>query len=197
VFKVPDGLIDDRLAEEGANRQSAFADESVKLTGSLRKFRLIIDLLRGDLDTAEPSGSPLACSDYQEILIAALLEGWPGRRQNISVTNVSPRSVRQAVDYIHAHAEEEIRVNDLAKAAGASTTMLFDAFRNHMNCGPLAYVRAVRLRSARSAITNRDDPRSVTEIALDCGFLHLGRFSILFRTAYGETPSQARRRVRH
>jgi AraC-like DNA-binding protein len=38
--------------------------------------------------------------------------------------------------------------------------------------------------------------RSVTEVALDHGFLHLGRFSEAYRKRFGELPSQTWRRQR-
>ena len=38
--------------------------------------------------------------------------------------------------------------------------------------------------------------RSVTEVALDHGFMHLGRFSEAYRKRFGELPSQTWKRHR-
>ena len=37
---------------------------------------------------------------------------------------------------------------------------------------------------------------AVTEVALACGFEHLGRFSTRYRDRFGESPSETLRRAR-
>jgi transcriptional regulator GlxA family with amidase domain len=57
---------------------------------------------------------------------------------------------------------------------------------------PMAFLRLVRLRRAQEALL-RADPASmtVTEIAISCGFGHMGEFASLHRRTFGETPKQA------
>jgi len=45
-----------------------------------------------------------------------------------------------------------------------------------------------RLNLARSALLHAGREGSVTEIATRCGFAHLGRFSVTYRTVFGECP---------
>ncbi|XPP27808.1 MAG: AraC family transcriptional regulator [Leucobacter sp.] len=55
-------------------------------------------------------------------------------------------------------------------------------------------LRRNRLRAARSMLLQADPTRcSVTEIAMRCGFRHLGRFSVEYREAFGEKPSETLR----
>src|SRR5690606_14311104 len=55
-------------------------------------------------------------------------------------------------------------------------------------------LRRQRLRAARTMLLDADPTRSsVTEIALRCGFRHLGRFSVEYRQAFGEKPSETLR----
>jgi transcriptional regulator GlxA family with amidase domain len=59
----------------------------------------------------------------------------------------------------------------------------------------MEYLRDYRLELAReelekAAITGR----TVTEIALNCGFNHPGKFAKCYRERFGESPSQTRRK---
>jgi transcriptional regulator GlxA family with amidase domain len=54
----------------------------------------------------------------------------------------------------------------------------------------------LRLSQARRALTDADSSQStVTEIATGFGFLELGRFSVEYRRAFGESPSQTLQRA--
>ena len=70
--------------------------------------------------------------------------------------------------------------------------MLFD---KHLGTTPKHYIRQRKLERVRACLS---DPvarvRNVTEVALDYGFLHLGRFSESYRSAFGELPSDTLRR---
>jgi AraC-like DNA-binding protein len=53
-----------------------------------------------------------------------------------------------------------------------------------------------RLQMVRDALQRPDQQNSITDIALQCGFSHLGRFSAQYRQAFGEAPSATLRRRR-
>jgi AraC-like DNA-binding protein len=54
----------------------------------------------------------------------------------------------------------------------------------------------LRLSQARRALMDTDSGLStVTEIATGFGFLELGRFSVEYRRAFGESPSQTLQRA--
>ena len=54
----------------------------------------------------------------------------------------------------------------------------------------MAYLKRLRLEEVRRLLLARRDGTSVSRIALDWGFEHLGRFASDYRQAFGETPSQ-------
>jgi transcriptional regulator GlxA family with amidase domain len=59
----------------------------------------------------------------------------------------------------------------------------------------MEFLRSRRLELARTRLLSSPES-TVTEIALDCGFGHLGRFSIQYRAHFGEGPLQTRSRAR-
>jgi transcriptional regulator GlxA family with amidase domain len=86
-------------------------------------------------------------------------------------------------------------MSDVAAVAGVSAGRLFAAFRTHRGCSPVTFLRARRLELARTRLIS--SPRAtVAEIALACGFAHLGRFSISYRERFGESPKQTLQRTR-
>ena len=55
----------------------------------------------------------------------------------------------------------------------------------------MEFVRQRRLHRARALLSMPGGRLNVTEVAMKCGFLHGGRFSRIYREAYGERPSDA------
>ena len=82
-------------------------------------------------------------------------------------------------------------IEDLAAPLGVSRRTLELAFRASMGCPPSRYFRTLRLGRVRSNLLRG---RSVTESAVEQGFVSLGRFSELYRRQFGELPSVTRTR---
>jgi AraC-like DNA-binding protein len=59
----------------------------------------------------------------------------------------------------------------------------------------MSLLRTARLKQARLQLDAPRPGATVTEVALDCGFTHLGRFSSEYRRRFGELPSQTLRRA--
>lgn len=102
---------------------------------------------------------------------------------------VMPRYVVKARDYIHANLQGEIRVDDVAAAAGVTERALFYAFKRFMGITPYGYVRNLRLEKVRLELTHSPPSTTVTEIAFKWGFSHMGRFARDYAQRFGEKPS--------
>jgi AraC-like DNA-binding protein len=94
--------------------------------------------------------------------------------------------------WIEANLCDPISVETLASIAGVTPRAVQMAFRRHRDCTPLEFVRDARLRRIRQEILLHGPEASLTEIALDHGFLHLGRFALAYRRLFGERPSDTR-----
>jgi transcriptional regulator GlxA family with amidase domain len=54
----------------------------------------------------------------------------------------------------------------------------------------MRYLRNARLDKVRETLRRTEHETSVTEIAMQWGFTHMGRFSVEYRRRFGECPSQ-------
>ena len=63
------------------------------------------------------------------------------------------------------------------------------AFRRHLGCTPMSYLRRVRLDLVRQAL--RDGSfLTVTDAATSYGFFNPGRFAAEYRQLFAENPAQ-------
>jgi AraC-like DNA-binding protein len=78
-----------------------------------------------------------------------------------------------------------------------SPRSLYNLFEKHAGTTPKNYIRNRKLESIRACLNDPSaNVRSITEIALDYGFLHLGRFAENYRSAFGELPSDTLRQCK-
>lgn len=96
--------------------------------------------------------------------------------------------VNRAIDHALAHLSEPLRLDDLAGVAGFSAFHFHRVFGAIVGETPAQFVKRVRLERALSTMA-REPGRSLTDIALACGFSSSGDFSRSFKAKYGSAPS--------
>ncbi len=107
-----------------------------------------------------------------------------------------PRDLRQALRLLEAEPARPWRIGELAAACGTAPRTLQKRFRAFLGCGPVHFLRDLRLDNARRALLPGPGRARITEIAASCGFNHLGRFSTLYSRRFGESPSKTLQRCR-
>ena len=106
-----------------------------------------------------------------------------------------PPYLRDAVDFIASNLAEPLSVRYVAVALGVSERTLQWAFQRHFGLAIMTFVRQHRLEQAKRKLLAADvEAMSVTTVAMDSGFTHLGRFSSAYRQYFGEYPSETLRR---
>lgn len=103
----------------------------------------------------------------------------------------APAWLRTAVDYLHARAEEEIRLDAVASAAGVHPAHLNRVFRAHCHCSVGEYVRRLRVDRAASELSQSERP--IADIAAMLGFADQSHFTRVFVRFMGLTPGRYRR----
>lgn len=135
---------------------------------------------------------------FRTIMIA-LLENVPHRYSGVlerPVIAAVPRQVKRAIDYMAANLSRPLDVDDIAREAGVSVRALQVAFQQFKGMTPLEFLRLLRLQAVREEIAF-GAAGTVSEIARRWGFAHMGRFSALYRHAFGELPLESLHRNRH
>lgn len=104
--------------------------------------------------------------------------------------SIAPRHVRKAEEFMAARLGQPLTMVDIVEAVGVSERTLFEGFRRFRNTSPMAWLKARRMEKAHEALLQGAPNASVTGIAMEWGFYHLGNFSAAYRDAYGERPSE-------
>lgn len=101
------------------------------------------------------------------------------------------RIVRKVEDYIEAAGLKPIHISELCSEVHVSRRTLHRAFYDAVGIGPVAFLRCRRLCSVH-AILRASDPATTTiaDVAMQQGFLNLGRFSGYYRSLFDECPSR-------
>lgn len=96
--------------------------------------------------------------------------------------------VNRAIDFILANLERSPTLDDIARAAHVSPFHFHRVFQSIVGETPAQFTRRLRLERAIS-ILSHDPTRSLTSVALDCGFASSSDFSRAFKQRYGVPPS--------
>ncbi|MFI5706348.1 AraC family transcriptional regulator [Kribbella sp. NPDC051620] len=170
-------------------------DLGVDMTAqTIRSWRNVVDLLCREVDAETgPLEQPLAMRELERLVFSRLLLAQPSNYSaalHREPMSAAPKMIKRATELIEAHAAEPLTVEDIAEAVGVSVRALQEGFRRHFDTTPMNHLREIRLRRVHTALKLADPAHTtVTDLALQWGFLHLGRFSVQYRQRFGELPS--------
>jgi len=97
----------------------------------------------------------------------------------------------RVLDYIDAHLNEPMSVEQLSKVANFSKFHFHRQFSQYTGTTVIAYIRMLRLKRASYRLVFHKHER-VIDIALDAGFETQESFSRAFKHTYSQSPSQFR-----
>jgi len=102
-----------------------------------------------------------------------------------------PRALELAVSAMRsATSEDHLNVPALCRMVGVSERTLHTAFVERYTVSPARFMKAYRLNRLRQDLAQVASQRlSITEIANNLGFHHLGQLARDYRTWFGELPS--------
>ena len=153
----------------------------------------VVALFRNAVERRLPGPVKASLTDPSEaifgLLVDAYLRASPGRVRDDRP--LSPELiVRRAEDRFYELENKPVSLADLCTSANVSQSTLYRAFRSVCGEAPLAYFHKRRLSEARRALIHSHQYRgAVKRAALDVGLTELGRFSVEYRSLFGESPS--------
>lgn len=204
ILKVPTALLYSAAPEADL---SADLPSTMRLSpGASKQWHLIMQSLLNVGITPTESRQGDGWVEHLEKNVALFLLCQRSSRQRLPCTdgNASSTSIHslcsdsskssalQRLDamerYIHRHLRAPVGVTDLARAAGVSIRTLNILCQEYRRETPMRVLRDIRLDAVRSTLL-LNHRVSVTQVALDYGFGHLGRFSAYYKERFGELPS--------
>jgi AraC family L-rhamnose operon regulatory protein RhaS len=109
----------------------------------------------------------------------------------ISIRNGARETIRLFLERLEEHIDYPWKVEEMASQCGVSRGTFILQCRELLNRTPHEHLMHLRLQRARQMLVEADG-RSMTDIAMDCGFSSSAHFSYSFRRENGMTPSAYR-----
>lgn len=137
----------------------------------------------------KPGSSPRQMALAEARLLAELAQLLPDPSGRHEAAQMSEQRVRDLEGWIDANLGEPISLGRLCDVAGVGARCLQRTFEQRRGMSPMRFVAERRLAATHRALLNAAPGASVTQIALDHGFDHVGRFAQLYQQVLGELPS--------
>ncbi|MGI9316480.1 MAG: helix-turn-helix domain-containing protein [bacterium] len=136
--------------------------------------------------------NPLIVANFEDLMLNVVLSMPSNYSDELLASGdrkKAPALVSRAEEYMEASASLPITMTDVLLHTGGSRKALLTNFRKYRGYSPGEFLINARLKLAHQRLNNPTNEDSVTSIACDSGFSHLGRFSEIYRKRYGVRPS--------
>ncbi len=145
-------------------------------------------------ETGGISGSLIAKKHMASLLISALINCLDHNYQEELAEGKAwprPAYIAKAQKFMRMNFAEPIGPEDIARAIDLSARAVYAGFKAYLNTTPMRYLKDLRLDMVHQALTSFESNRtSVTTIAMNCGFSHLGHFCAAYKQKFGELPHE-------
>ncbi|MCJ9723881.1 helix-turn-helix transcriptional regulator [Agrobacterium sp. SHOUNA12C] len=151
-----------------------------------------------DLRSADPAERVMLAKAYNELLLVKLFAKLPHNLSDAfdrAAFETAPRQLLNAEAFMRDNLHNTVTLEDIANAADCSPRSLQRMFRTYRRDSPIAILCNYRLAAAHGAIKG-GQAENITDLALSLQFSNPGRFSVLYKQAYGSSPSSILRLTR-
>lgn len=164
---------------------------------SALRWRALVEYLGTEMNLRIKDRTSLRYASERKLedwIISTMLDCWMPPQAGEEQSN-APSYLVSAVEYIEAHFDHPLTIDDVARHSRVSARMLQMSFRKFKGVTPMSFLKTVRLERARAALQSGAQSRgTVTRVALEHGFAHLGQFAIEYKQRFGESPSETLQR---
>jgi AraC-like DNA-binding protein len=178
------------LAAQAGTTMPALAQEVSVGGARLRGWLQQLQLLAGAPELlACANQNPRVGVQLERLLVDLLVVGHTSPEPAAQRRPLSPGFVKRAEDYMVEKCADPLTLADIAAAAGVPERTLREGFQRFRSVSPMQHLRQLRMQRARDTLLGARVDIRIADIALDCGFTHLGRFAIAYKEMFGESPS--------
>ena len=161
--------------------------------GAEQLWRRTVGYVKNEVLADDTKATPLVLGQAGRLLAAVTLSTFPNtaipEAQAHDRTDQHPVLLRRAIEYMESNAANDIAIADIADAIHVTPRAVQYMFRRHLDTTPLQYLRRLRLHYAHQDLVTGDRSNdTVTAIAARWGFMHTGRFAVMYRQTYGRSP---------
>ncbi|MCM1467279.1 MAG: AraC family transcriptional regulator [Alistipes sp.] len=127
---------------------------------------------------------------YFHELMVFVIRCYKNRSQGREL-DVANDIIQNAAKYIYENSDKNIGLNDVADKFGMSSSYFSKKFKAITGFGFKEYLVGVRIKEASNMLLTTD--KSITEIAISCGFNDSNYFGDAFRRVKGVSPHKYRK----
>jgi AraC-like DNA-binding protein len=196
ILRLPGSALADELVDrEPAAAPVSLGTREIPLVGGRRNTLAAMQrMLVGATKPKAGNDSAPRAEQLEARLCSWMVDQILGTRPSYSTPALGIQRIRIVEEWIDTHLADPITLGRLCAVAGVGDRYLESAFRAHRGQTPLQFVVGRRLAWVRRGLLDSKPGDSVTQLAHDAGFVHLGRFAVRYRSTYGESPSATLRR---
>lgn len=175
-----------------------FLESTALIQTSPEKYQLLMQMADSILRSATDNlNTQEKIFRYLEYVVLLMSEG---AVDSVKVRNTRAsekwRVLYQTREYIEGHLDQPIQMAELCHYASVSLSKLERVYRSELQMTPLAYIKMRRLNKVRaSLIRNTPSKQKISQLAMDHGFTHLGRFAAEYRDLFGRFPHEDQKAV--
>jgi AraC family ethanolamine operon transcriptional activator len=141
---------------------------------------------------------PTTLESLEESFAILFAEVWNSTIPNDQKTQISSSNslVKRIHDFMLDHAGEKIYLTDICAEFGLSERTLRYLFVKEYEVSPKKYLNRIKLNLVHQTLLKTDPKqKTITEIAMNFGFWHMGNFSAYYKNLFDESPSQTLQRT--
>lgn len=159
-------------------------------TSILKVFKTFFFLLNTD-----PSSYPASLLRYKaqveipSLIINAILSSQPIIHTSIH-TAFSEIAFSKALNLIQTQGYQQAALATISNKVEISERNLRNLFSSQLGIAPLEYIKAYKLTQVYLQLKQKDNSLSITDVANQFGFNHLGQFTKDYKLLWHELPSE-------
>ena len=179
--------------EHSLLRTSHFAGENFRNVISPSAQPKLCQLLRDFCEEAQRE-TPFKHDSLRALLLLIMAELQRLAPEGAERPGGEPDSmarIQKALVYLIQHYREKLRLDDLARLCAVSRTHFRRLFRQALGHSPQDHLNQIRIMMSVAEL--RQNRKSISEIALSCGFPSLSSFNRQFKAQMGKAPREWRR----